>query len=1035
MGLFDTGQNSIPIKFATAADLPYSHADGALVETLDNHKLFVWSLAANDYIAVGTGAGGYTQVTAYADLPSAAAHVGEVYQVLTSTGTWLINRKPAGFYYSNGSTWEAAPDILPYFNAANLEIYDNVDNTKAVKFDVSDIATATDRTINVPNADVDLTPVVNLKNIYSTGLLSGGLLSVNSGDNTKFDLTAGTGVIVDNYTDPLNPTYTIVTWNNMTEMSPQYLASATWESVGVTTGGSLVYKSDDAFSEEESRDIIVLGWVNHVNKINIDNAQTEPIWIVDDILRLDDYLTSNGVFNKSGNVYSASSGLTIKRSAGLTWLRNVNYHNNRKDPNQEPSLLEDPASLFYFYRDGVGGWVNDTVATNNIDPNNYDNNSGTIQPVTAGYWTIQVITFYPQFEANDVQYGQAQYSTLVEAKNNLRNPISMNPYNSWDVPRAWLIVQQGCTDLTDNSKAIFITCGRITVQDLEIGTDSGVGVGEVNTASNIGLAGLGLFDAKIGVDLQFRNLYAGNALSISHDVGNKVIRYDVVTSALTNDFRAVTNDSQLQFTSANSIFAASNHTHGNTPTFNGTNITASFTSASNGLSIAMSAAGGVGGGAAIKGSGTYSQNTGTVEFINANNMTFGLNTNGSMSASFDFINSSNYFLSANATNLVATSQSSLFRHTSQNTQLQFTSANSNFRFTTADTQLQFTSANTNFATYNHSHGNPTLELTNINGTTASNSGGFTLSLSVAAGGAGDGYNSAQFTNSTANSTMPIVWAGNSAGSGNITLGLTGSTVTGSAPTGGAAGITYSIFPIQDGLNVVATGSAVSSAGTQYMFEPCMIEANLSVSNVWMHKSIALSTGTSSNSSGRQSYSYVHSMYIFRRSDYGANSNSLSFYTSASYGFSASRSHTSNSNSFSAAWVTNSTGGTSSWSTSSAGQNFSSYIVGARFIAIPLVTSFSQGEWFIAHRHSSTSATVNSNATLCSFNAYIVSVQSGVGFVLPLLGTNSSLSNPIFGIGWGSASAITTNAAMAASVITNNSSLIAQRGVFVNMGVS
>jgi len=64
-----------------------------------------------------------------------------------------------------------------------------------------------------------------------------------------------------------------------------------------------------------------------------------------------------------------------------------------------------------------------------------------------------------------------------------------------------------------------------------------------------------------------------------------------------------------------------------------------------------------------------------------------------------------------------------------------------------------------------------------------------INVSVNAGGAGDGYNPAQFTNATANSTQNIVWAGNSGGSGNVTLGLTGSTVTMQAPVGGAGGAT------------------------------------------------------------------------------------------------------------------------------------------------------------------------------------------------------------------------------------------------------
>ena len=48
---------------------------------------------------------------------------------------------------------------------------------------------------------------------------------------------------------------------------------------------------------------------------------------------------------------------------------------------------------------------------------------------------------------------------------------------------------------------------------------------------------------------------------------------------------------------------------------------------------------------------------------------------------------------------------------------------------------------TTAALSNHSHGNPTLNLTNLSGTTASGSNGLTISLSASlGGGAGDGYN-------------------------------------------------------------------------------------------------------------------------------------------------------------------------------------------------------------------------------------------------------------------------------------------------------
>ena len=52
--------------------------------------------------------------------------------------------------------------------------------------------------------------------------------------------------------------------------------------------------------------------------------------------------------------------------------------------------------------------------------------------------------------------------------------------------------------------------------------------GEDNTASNVGTGGVGLFDAKVGVDLQFKNINSGsNKVSITNDVANKEVDIDV----------------------------------------------------------------------------------------------------------------------------------------------------------------------------------------------------------------------------------------------------------------------------------------------------------------------------------------------------------------------------------------------------------------------------------------------------------------------------------------------------------------------------
>jgi hypothetical protein len=76
-----------------------------------------------------------------------------------------------------------------------------------------------------------------------------------------------------------------------------------------------------------------------------------------------------------------------------------------------------------------------------------------------------------------------------------------------------------------------------------------------------------------------------------------------------------------------------------------------------------------------------------------------------------------------------------------------------------------------------------------------------------------------------------------------------------------------------------------------------------------------------------------------------------------------------------------------------------------------------GEYFVAHQHSSTTATSNSNVTLMSFSNLHLAPQL---LTYGILGA-SSASVPYLGgaagHGLGVASAVTTNATMAATVVS------------------
>jgi len=69
---------------------------------------------------------------------------------------------------------------------------------------------------------------------------------------------------------------------------------------------------------------------------------------------------------------------------------------------------------------------------------------------------------------------------------------------------------------------------------LKVGNLPTGGGGEANTASNQGVAGVGVYDSKVGIDLQFKNINAGsNKISITDDITNKEVDIDVIESNLT----------------------------------------------------------------------------------------------------------------------------------------------------------------------------------------------------------------------------------------------------------------------------------------------------------------------------------------------------------------------------------------------------------------------------------------------------------------------------------------------------------------------
>ncbi len=365
-------------------------------------------------------------------------------------------------------------------------------------------------------------------NNMSTGILTGGEISINGEDNTKFDVAAGVGVIVDNYTDPLNPVITNVEWTIKTAQIDSYLATTDETSVAIDIDGN-IYLSGYYFTDEERRDLIVLGNLGHLGRTEIEYVIVEPSPVFDVKVQLDDFLENFGAFNISGNVFGPNgSNLYIDKTEGKVFDGGVNYINSKKSPNIYMSDVFTAPYVQYYYRDSGGSWVSGDY-TQSINPDEYDSGFGLVD-VPSGKFTIQTLFLYVPTDTVDILFGQATYDSIVSAESSIFEFIELNPFLEYDVFRGWLIVKQGAVDLSDSSKAKFIKTQTKGMFVDAAGFGSGTGKTQ---GKNIGTGGVGLYDGKEEITLRFRNINSGsNKISVTLDDINKEVDLDVIEGYL-----------------------------------------------------------------------------------------------------------------------------------------------------------------------------------------------------------------------------------------------------------------------------------------------------------------------------------------------------------------------------------------------------------------------------------------------------------------------------------------------------------------------
>lgn len=95
-------------KLTALADLPSAPSDADVIYIVRGATSYKTTYGALK-TAIADFAQ-YVEVANFAALPSAASNSGAIYVCLASQGTYFVNRKPAGLYYSDGATWAHLAD-------------------------------------------------------------------------------------------------------------------------------------------------------------------------------------------------------------------------------------------------------------------------------------------------------------------------------------------------------------------------------------------------------------------------------------------------------------------------------------------------------------------------------------------------------------------------------------------------------------------------------------------------------------------------------------------------------------------------------------------------------------------------------------------------------------------------------------------------------------------------------------------------------------------------------------------------------------
>lgn len=355
----------------------------------------------------------------------------------------------------------------------------------------------------------------DFEEVTSTTLthLDGGI-SINSTDNTKFDIPMGSGVILN--TTLLGISKKPVSWEAFLSQTTPYLNLSNRTYIFIDKPSTIAtIQLSQTKNRQYLSDYIYLGYIEH-NGGQITKVVTEPNYNINLGSQFQQYIEDLGFFTVAGNTITFNGNLKLNMSSGITFKRGIGFLQNEKTPNHYSSNTINNIPIRYYHRSS-GSW-NYLSNVTDINSTQYDNNS-VLTTIPTDKWIIQKIYFNPTLSRLDILHGQAIYNTKEEALANVSTPIETNPLLDNHILLYAIVIKSNASDLSDNTQCELKSLKEVTTASSNSTTPS-----EIITASNIGTFGVGIFNAKNVTDLEFKKIKPlSNKISIADNPVDKTV--------------------------------------------------------------------------------------------------------------------------------------------------------------------------------------------------------------------------------------------------------------------------------------------------------------------------------------------------------------------------------------------------------------------------------------------------------------------------------------------------------------------------------